>query len=586
MKVSELNFNEIKENIKNYLANNTDFTDYNFEGSGLSILIDILAYNTYYNNFFLNMAINENFIGTAIKRGSLASLARNYGYVPKGYVSARMKIFIEINETNPLKMNGNVINISNTAVFTVKSDEKTYTFTPITSYNLVSSNGKYSGELELIEGVWLRQTFTPPFTKLIIPNFNIDISTLEVYERTLTNQYIRYSQVKDIKDLNSESYVYYIFENPFQQYEIYFGDGVLGKPPRNDSTIRVHYKTSDGSKANYLSNVKYEGLLIDGRFGPQQIVFRNVVPSYGGSDPEPLDNIRKNILNNFYAQDRAVTINDYRYFIEKEFPFAQSISVWGGQDNNPPIYGKVFVSIQPKRGFALGTVQKKELIDLLKKRNVVTVIPEIVDPEYTFLVVDSIIKYDSRKTAINAEDMKQIILDKIEDYNYNELSKFNSYFNYSKFITMINEIDPAIIGNITTISLKKYVEYLPNTTTTYKIDFKNSLKERSLKTLTPLKMETDKSINTLLDIFIEDEQGAIYACIINNSGQKVRLKKIGEVNYNTGEIVLTMNVSNILGRTDRIMVFVAEPKIFDVNMKYNDILVIEPTDLSIRVFAV
>ncbi|MCX8008111.1 MAG: hypothetical protein N3A54_00230 [Patescibacteria group bacterium] len=506
--------------------------------------------------------------------------------MPKGYVSARMKVFVEIIEPIPAKQNGNTIVIPKTAVFSVKSDEKTYTFTPKTTYTLTSSNGKYSGELELVEGVWIKQTFTYPFTKLIIPNFKIDISTIEVLEKTNTGEYIRFERISDIKDLTPTTNVYYIFENPFQQYEIYFGDGILGRVPANTSIIEVSYKTSDGSKANELSSIRYDGALIDNRFSSPHFIFRNVVPSYGGSDPEPIDNIRKNILNAYYAQDRAVTVKDYQYFIEKEFPFAQSISVWGGQDNDPPIYGKVFISIQPKRGYTLGITQKQELINLLKKRNVVTVIPEIVDPEYTFLVIDSTIKYDSRKTSLTAEDMKYQIISKIEDFNYNELTKFNTYFNYSKFITMINQINPAIIGNITNITLKKYIEYVPNVTSTYKINFKNSLKERTFRNIVTLKMETDKTINTVLDIFLEDEQGSVFACIINNVGQKVRLKKVGEINYNTGEVILTMNISNIVGRNDKMMIFVVEPKEFDVQMKYNDILTIEPTDLSIRVVAI
>lgn len=585
MKVSELNFSEIKENIKNYLANNSDFTDYNFEGSGLSILLDILAYNTYYNAFFLNMAINENFIGTAVKRASLASLAKNFGYVPKGYTSARMKINIEITEPDSLKTNGNVINIGEDAIFNVSSDTKTYTFSPVTSYNLTSSGGKYTGEIELIEGVKITQTFTTPFTKLIIPNFKIDINTIKVYERTITNEYILYERFANLKELNNESTIYYIFENPFQQYEITFGDGVLGKVPDTTSVIEISYRTSDGEDANGLSNISYSGSLIDGRFSALDITYTTITPSYGGSNPETLDNIRKNILNAFYAQERAVTINDYKYYLEKEYPMAQSISVWGGQDNNPPIYGKVFISIHPKTGFSLGNVEKQEVIDLLKSRNVVTVIPEIVDPEYTFLVIDSTVKYDTRKTSVNAEDMKIAIINAIEDYNNNKLSKFNSYFNYSKFITMINEINPAIIGNITTLILKKYTEYVPNVTTTYKLKFKNSLKERTFRNITPLKMETDTTINTTLDIFLEDEDGLVYAYVVSATGSKTRLKNVGTINYNSGDVELNMNISNITGRTDKMMIFVVEPKEYDVQMKYNDILTIEPTDLTIRVIA-
>lgn len=587
MQLSELNFSEIKENLKSYIANNSNFTDYDFEGSGLSILLDILAANTYYNAFFHNMAINENFIGTAVKRGSLASIAENFGYTPKGYTSSRMKIIIEIEETNPSKLNGNVITIDKQAIFTVFDSERTYTFTPIKTYSLTSQNGKYIGELELIEGTYIEHTFTAPFDVLIIPNYNIDISTLEVFETNTLNNVTVYEKFKNLKEITPTSPIYYIFETPFQTYKIMFGDGVLGKVPENTSLVKVRYKTSVGEKANGLSNVSYGGTAIDGRFTNSNINYLTVIPSYGGSDPESMNSIRKNILNAYYAQERAVTINDYKYFLEKEYPLASSISVWGGQDNDPPIYGKVFVAIKPKKGFTLSVAEKTRIInEIIKSKNVVTVIPEIVDPEYTFMLISSSVKYDSRKTTLTADDMKIKIISEIERYSEEELGKFNSYFNYSKFITKINQIDPSIIGNITSIYLKKYIPFVPNLSTTYKINFKNAIRERSFKSIIPLKMETDKTINSLLDIYIEDENNSVYAYSITSNGLKTRIKKIGEINYNSGEIEITMNVSNVIGRTDNTMIFTVEPKEYDVNMKYNDILVIDPTDLTIRVIAI
>lgn len=587
MKVSELNFTEIKENIKNYLANNPDFTDYNFEGSGLSLLLDILAYNTYYNMFYMNMAINENFLGTAIKRGSLASIAKNFGYTPKGRTSARIKTVIEITEPVISLQNGNKIILDKrTATFTVGSDNQQYTFTPVQSYTLESQNGKYNAEIELIEGVWIKQTYQAGLSKYIIPEFNIDLSTVEVYEITQNNETIPYTRFNNLKTLNSDSQIFYIFETPFQTYEVLFGDGILGKVPSPGSTIQIYYKTSAGEAANDLSNITYSGNLIDGRFGQQDINYLTIIPSYGGSEPESLDSIRKNTLNAYYAQERAVTINDYKYFLEKEYPLAQSVSVWGGQDNDPPIYGKVFISIRPKKGFTLSVSEKQRIInEIIKPRNVVTVIPEIVDPEYTFLVLDSTIKYDTRKTSIDAEQMKFSILKTIEEFANNELGKFDTYFNYSKFITQINNINPAIIGNNTFILLKKYVTFIPNLTNTYKVNFKNEIKERSFKNLVPLKMETDTTINSELDIFLEDEKGYVYAYTVNNVGEKVRRKVVGTVNYNTGNVELIMNVSGVTGRNDYTMSFIAEPKAFDVQMKYNDILIIDPTDISIRIVA-
>lgn len=587
MKVSDLNFSEIKEALKNYLNNNTDFVDYNFEGSGLSVLLDILAYNTYYNAVFLNMAINENFLGTAIKRGSLASIAKNFGYTPKSRTSSRMKIFIEIPTTEP---DGSTLVIDKTYTFSSSSSSSNFVFTPKQTYTLTAQDGKYSGELELVEGVWIEQEYPAGQEKYIIPEFNIDTSFVEVYEETATSEIIKFDLFKNLKEINDTTNIYYLFETPFRTYEVLFGDGVLGRKPNISSKIVIRYKTSSGEAANNLSNIVYTGPTLIGtseQYFAEDINYINIIPSFGGSETENLDSIRKNTLLSFYAQERAVTANDYKFFLEKEYPFAKSISVWGGQDNDPPIYGKVFISIFPKNGLTISNIEKQDIINnIIKKRNVVTVIPEIVDPEYTFLVLNSTVKYDTRKTLNDPGQIKALILSKIEEFNNNELGKFDTYFNYSKFITEINNIDPSIIGNNTIIQLKKYIPFTFNLMSTYIINFKNSIKERSFVLLNPIKMETDNTINTTLDIYLEDENGIVYAYTISSIGEKIRKKAIGTIDYFSGKVELNMNVTKSVGREDNTMIFVATPNDFDVQMKFNDILTIEPSDITLKVIAI
>jgi len=589
--VSELNFSEIKENIKAFIANNSQFTDYNFEGSGLSFLLDILAYNTYYNAFYLNMAINENFLDTAVKRSSVVSIAKNLGYLPRSKKSARALVSFYINEPNHALANGNIITLEKTNRFLAEGNNKTFTFSPIEPISVVSENGKYFfNNVELIEGVEITQTIpvlNPKTDKYIIPNFNIDTDTIEVYENITgtSNEFVPYELVKDIKMLTPESRVFYLFETTFKTYEIVFGDGVLGRQPTPGNNILIKYKTSLGEEGNEIEKFTLSGQ-IDGRFSHQDLVFTDITKSFGGSPEEDIESIRYNTLASFKTQDRAVTVEDYKFFLERDYPLIDSFIVWGGQDNKPfPQYGKVFISFKPKDGFVLTNKQKQKILnDIIKKKNVISIIPEIVDPDYLFLMVTTTVKYSSKLTPLFSAEIVNLILDRIQEYSKTYLTKFNQTFNYSKFITYLNESNLAIIGNLTKIRLRKNIPVILNKAINYNVNFQNKIQPGSIQTLYPFKSSSDETLNfTTLDLYIDDDfQGNLRIYRIGPQGEKFVLKeKIGTVNYETGFVQLyNLNFSSTTN-TDSTIDLICEPKELDINSEQNTIITIVDTDIKI-----
>lgn len=589
--VSELNFDEIKENLKAFVADNSDFTDYDFEGSGLSFLFDILAYNTYYNAFYLNMAINENFLDTAIKRSSVVSIAKNLGYTPRGKKSAVAFISFYINEPDLNKANGYTITLEKNNLFSAETTERTFSFSPTEPHTVSSVNGRYYfNDIELIEGTELSKTF--PVTnsktdKYIIENFDIDPTTIEVFELVSGSQgeLIKYDLVTDIKKLTPETRIYYLFETTFKTYEIVFGDGVLGATPTPGNIILIKYKTSCGEKGNGINSFTLSNL-IDGRFSDNNLVFTNIQKSFGGAEEESIETIKYNAIASFKTQDRAVTAEDYKFFLMRDYSLIETLNVWGGQDNKPyPQYGKVFFSFKPKDGFVLTNTQKQKILnDIIKTKNIVSIIPEIVDPEYLFLIINTTIKYQSKLTNLYAADIANIIEDRIQEYAKTELTKFSKNFNYSKFITFLNESNPAIIGNLTKIKLRKNLPVVKNKAINYVINFQNRILPGSFQTLQQFKSSTDISLNfTTLDLFLDDDfKGNVRIYRIGPTGEKIVLKNnVGTINYETGIVQLyNINFSDT-STFDNTINFVIEPREYDINSEQNTIITIIKPDLKI-----
>ena len=594
--VSELDFETIRGNIAAYIANNSSFTDYNYEGSGLSIIMDILAYNTHYNAVYLNMAMNENFIDTAQLRSSVVSIARNLGYTPKSKKSSKTKVTFTIPTTDPPNT---ALTLEKTTKFVGDIDGTSFIFQPTSAVSALSDGSRYLfTDVELREGTRLSIQYDAtdgdgiPVNKFYINNFNIDTESIEVFniEAGVSGNTQTYNLVSDITILDKESQIYYLFESTNRTYVIQFGDGVLGTKPEG-GTIIISFQTSSGEAANGISKLTLSDTIGAGRtagletFGASDLVFNNIETSYGGSSEENIESIRTSALNNFSTQGRAVTAEDYRFFLERDYPQAESISVWGGQDNVPPIYGKVFISFKPKRGFRITNAVKQEIItNIIETKNVLTIIPEIVDADFTFIQINASVLFNAKRTIFTSAELKSLILAKIMRYSSDELTKFGTRFSYSKFVNDIDKTENSIISNYSQIKLRKNFPVFIDITQTYTIDFQNPLRPGSFRSAAGFRALNDSTLGASNnEFFIEDDSSGLIRIYKIDSGNKVILKtNSGTINYITGLVkILNLKPSSVLN-VDKTIDVIAEPVEYTVSSTRNNILVIVDTDVNIN----
>jgi|LakMenEpi03Aug12_release.lakeMendotaPanAssembly.Ray.scaffolds.fasta_scaffold19760_4 hypothetical protein len=592
--VSELDFETIRNNIAAYIANNSSFTDYNYEGSGLSTIMDILAYNTHYNAVYLNMALNENFIDTAQLRSSVVSIARNLGYTPRSKKSAKTKVSFRIPTTDP---NNTSLTLEKTTKFVGDIDGSTYIFQPTSAITALSDGSRYTfNNVELREGTRLSIQYDATdadgnlVNRFFINNFNIDTESIEVYNQEAGSNLQTYDLVSDITILDEESQIYYLFESTNKNYVIQFGDGVLGKKPEG-GTIIISFQTSSGEAANGISKLTLSDTIGAGRtiglesFGASDIIFDNIETSYGGASEESIESVRINALTNFSTQGRAVTAEDYRFFLERDYPQAESISVWGGQDNVPPIYGKVFISFKPRKGFRITNAVKQEILsNILETKNILTVIPEIVDADYTFVQISTSVLYNAKRTIYTSAELQSLILDKIMSYNSEELVKFGTRFSYSKFVNEIDRTENSIISNYTLIKLRKNFPVNIDVTNTYTIDFQNPLRAGTFRSATGFRALNDSTLGATNDeFFIEDDSSGLIRIYKIDSGNKVILKtNSGTIDYNTGLVKITNLKPSSVVNIDKTLDVIAEPVEYTVTSRRNNILVIVDTDVNIN----
>lgn len=600
--IPDLDFNNLKAYLSAFIANNSDFTDYNFRGSGLSLITDLLAHNTHYNAFLLNMAINENFIDTAVTRGSVVSLAKNFGYCPRSVTSSNAKINFTIpssdapGSTLTLETYVNLSDVGN--YFSGEKSGVTYVFYPTESVTATAdSGGDYTfTDVILREGAYntISYTVAPGDNgKYYLNNFDIDLNSLRVKITYAEDSSVEtFLRIDNLVEVTSSSPVYYLFETTDRNYYIQFGDGVIGKSLSNNDLITIDFQTSSGADANDISDFVLATTITSSattNFTDADVELTTIVDSYGGASEESLDSIRINAIGNLRSQNRAVTAEDYKYFISRDYPLASTISVWGGQDADPPQYGKVFISFKPANGFFISNAQKQELLrTILDSRNVVSIIPEIVDPEYIFLVIDSLVSFNKSTTTYSSADIRDLVKTSIQEYNNNYLTLFGTKFNYSKFIREIDDTDPSIISNITNIKLRKNVPITLNKALLYTIDFQNEIHPGSVQNLSPFKAVGYAALgnNASLDLYIRDnELGTMQIIRYDLLGNPVVVKEnCGSVNYGTGKIVLNDFYISETTNVDNTINVVARPKdyaIGDIVSSRNTILTIVDSDITI-----
>ena len=563
---TNLDFDQIKRTLKDYLRNNSNFTDFDFEGSNLSTILDVLAYNTYITSYNANMISNEVFIDSATLRENVVALARNIGYVPRSRKSARANInfFVNISNVSPSPSN---ITLKKGPVAVTNSQFRNQSFVfnipEDKTVSVIDGIADFS-DLEVYEGSLLDQKFTyssrNPFQKFILPNTGIDLDSLVVKvkpseQSTISTKYQRHDNLfdndtKSIIDGNSN--IFFIQEVSSEQYEIIFGDGIFGKKLEDGNVIEVSYIVTSGDDGNGVNNFVYSGRLTYVRNSVEIVITSGVsllsssLPASGGEMIESVDSIRKYAPQMYATQNRALSANDYEILIpNKIYPETESISVFGGEDLVPPQFGKVFITIKPRNGDFVPNSIKQNIKRDLKKYAVAGIVPEILDLKYLFIETNSKVYYNTN-LAPNAAFVSTKVQRDITKYaESSELNKYGARFKYSKFLKVIDQSHESVMSNITTVEMRRDLRLSISEVAEYAIDFGNQFHIKSMNGFN-IKSSSFRVSNINADVYLFDvpnsnrNKGQIGLFSLNSGSSTpvIQRRNIGVINYTTGRITL------------------------------------------------
>jgi len=461
LNVTELDFPEIKQNLKNFLKQQSEFNDYDFEGSGLSVLLDVLAYNTHYNALNAHYSLNEAFLDSAQIRGNVVTRAKLLGYVPRSVLSPRATVNLSVNVASEVGTKPTVLELTRGTKLKTTVGGEEFQYVVLETQQATLINNVYTfPNVVIAEGTFRELKYRVDNDienqKFQLSDFNADTSTLRVrvQENEESTSFDIYTKFESLRNIDSTSKVYYLQENSAGYYEVYFGDGVTGKKPTNNNIVTIDYIITEGEESNNATTFS----MVDNIGGFTNTTVTTVSNSAGGVEAETLESIRFNAPLTFTTQNRAVTSEDYSAIIKKEFSNVDSISTWGGEDNDPPDYGKVYIAIKPLLASTLTTSEKNDITGaILKGKNVVSITPEIVDPNFTHLEIDCFFKYNPNLTDRSSVELQSVVRDTISDYNFNNLNKFDGVFRHSQLTRAIDTADPAVLNTIVRPRMFKYI---------------------------------------------------------------------------------------------------------------------------------
>ena len=564
---SNLDFDQVKTTLKDYLKSNSNFTDYDFEGSNLSTIIDVLAYNTYITSYNANMVANEVFIDSATLRENVVALARNIGYVPKSRKAARATVtfFVDTTDVTPkpvtltLKKGPIATSKGNfggqSFVFSILEDITVPVVDDIASFN----------DISIYEGTLLQSNYTysarNPNQKFILPNTGVDTELISVGVRQneFASASTKYSMHDNLFDIDSTSRVYYIQEINDERYEIFFGDDIFGVALEDQNYITVEYIATNGEDGNGISNFTFAGKLSHTHNAVEYPITSGIsllstgLQSSGGEVIESVESVRKFAPKIYASQNRAVTANDYESLIPtKIYPETESISVFGGEELIPPQYGKVFISIKPRFGDFLPNLVKQNIKSKLKKFSVAGIVPEILDLKYLYLEIDSKVYFNSNLAPSGTVIEGSVQANATKYADSSELNKYGARFKYSKFLKIIDESNEAITSNITTLQIRRDLRVALNAFAEYAIGFGNEFYIKSMNGYN-IKSSAFRVQGISTDVYISDipnndrENGELFLFSvpsINSTSPTIIKRNVGSINYKKG--VLTLNPINIL----------------------------------------
>jgi len=596
LQVTELDFDSIKENLKTYLKGQSNFTDYDFEGSGMNILLDTLAYNTHYNAILANMLANEMFLDTAQKRNSVTSHAKALGYTVNSVKAATAYLKVQVNDASTTSLT-----MPEGYSFSTTINGITYQFVNTSERTIQPTSGIYvfGGDtgIPVYEGTWVTTRFTVNLNdadqKFIIPNDNVDTSTLKVLVQKSSSDVTTtsFNRASSLVDITSTTNAYFVQETVDGNQEVYFGDGILGSALIDGNIVILKYIVTNPEEANGANSFTANNNIS----GFNDISVTTVSAASGGAVAENLDSIRLNAPFNYAAQNRTVTSRDYATIVPTIYPNVESISVWGGEYADPPVYGKVYISIRPKAGNTLTESTKTTIVNSLENYNVASVTPVILDPETTKIIPTVDFKFNNTVTSKSKEDLAALITSAISTYSDDSLEKHESIFRYSKFISLIDDVDPSILSNITKIKMSK--TFLPTLgkATKYTINYENAIynphsghmamttgtSAGGVVTSSGFKYTGDTNVY----YYEDDGEGNIKAYYISGTNKVYKSAAVGTIDYINGKIVLSSenyaSVENYDGITQNQIRITVVPSSNDIVPVRNQILEIDTYNLSV-----
>lgn len=588
LRIAELDFDQIKTNLKNFLKSQNEFSDYDFEGSGLSILIDLLAYNTHYNAYLANMVVNEMFLDSSVKRSSAVSLAKHLGYTPRSARGAVARVDITV--TNPTGTPA-ILTLGKYNSFTTTISGVSKTFLNIKEYTTIPTNDQYVfSDVDIVEGQLLEYTYVVanpgPKEKYVVPNSNVDTTTLTVTVQNSASDLTinTYTQATDITSIDGSSEVYFLEENAQEKFEVYFGDGVLGKKLTTGNIVTIRYLATAGPDGNVSAGITQE--FISNPIGGGIATVSVQSNSTGGTNKEDITSLKFYAPKFYASQNRAVTVADYSSLIQQNFTKADSIKVWGGEENDPPAYGRVFICIKPSSSYIITDDDRTFIANqILADRSMLTVRPIFVDPDYLYVRLTSNLKYDPFATTVSTSGIESAAVTAIQNYFNNVLQKFDSKFYYSQLVNIIKDTNLSIQSVIVAVDLQKRINPGLNLRNNFNLKYANRLHPATLNSTRFFITRTNQTLAARIKD-VPDSSPSNYSGTgtlqLYNAETGTRFEDIGTVNYATGAVEIT-NITPVgypTGINDiRISVEVQDVSL-DLLTTQNQILVLDDSTLN------
>ena len=549
IEITDLDFDAVKSNFRNFLSQQSQFTDYNFEGSGMSVLMDLLAYNTHYLAFHANMLANEMFLDSTLTRASAVSHAKSLGYTPSSMKSSNATVNITV--SNVPTSQSSLVMAAGT-IFNTTVNDISYQFVTTSDHTATSDNGIFQfQDIKIFEGTRVNYTYTVDSNNLeqqfIIPSATVDTSTLVVSVQNSVSDTTSttYTLNTDYTTLTSTSTRYFIQEIEEGRFEVYFGDGISGKKPADGNIVTLSYVVTNGDDADGASTFVADSTI--GGYSSVSVV--TVSSAAGGGSAETVDSIKFNAPLKFASQSRAVTPDDYKSILPSVYSNIKSVQVWGGEDNDPAVYGQVYISIKPNTGSTLTTTTKNQIITSLKAFNVASISPVIVDPVTLLLELTTTVKYNPTVTEKTNSDLRALVETAVSSFNTNNLAKFDSVFRHSNILKTIDDVDPSILSSTVAVKLKRKITPTLNAATKYTVSFNNAaFHPTNNHSQTVVESSGFFLVGDTNEQYIDDDgSGTIRTFyLLGGTTKTITNASAGTVNYATGEVVLTsLNITSV-----------------------------------------